>query len=562
MTLLVAAATNFNRYDDLGGDPAARVRQYLEKVQGKSFDHLRAEHVAEHQRLFRRVRSGSARERGVLAAQQRVHPRLRSPPRPATGRLVVPVRAVSVDLEQSARLSAGEPARHLERGHGPRVGRQVHDEHQPGDELLAGGGRRLAGVRGAAGRDGQGTRRDRRPRGQAALRSGRLGVHQNTDQWRAAAPMDGATWGPFAVGGAWLCTHLWDHYRYTGDKEYLRRVYPLLKGSAEFFLDTLVEYPKTRSSGPNPPKWLVTCPSTSPENFPARPGNKPFHDRVINFNLPGTTISAGSTIDMSILRDLFDACVAAGKILDVDQEFGARVAAARRRLAPLQIGKRGNLQEWIEDWGDLEQQHRHISHLYSLYPSNQISPDTDPKLAAAAKVSLDERGDHGTGFGMAWKAACWARLRRRPTGQSLSRKSHGPANLSEPLLQMFSGSAGGRLVRSQRRGRGNVVAVAAGRDTSVAGPAQGLGRRRIHRPSARGGFTVDAAWKGSRLTSATVRSTLGGPCTIRASCGISVKDVASEPVQTVPGEYTIRFGTVPGGRYTILPQAQDRKPAT
>ena len=149
--------------------------------------------------------------------------------------------------------------------------------------------------------------------------------HQNTDQWRAAAPMDGSTWGTFSIGGAWLCTHLWEHYRFSGDKAYLRRVYPLLKGSAEFFLATLIEYPHH--------DWLVTCPSTSPENFPACPGNRPFHDNVINWNAPGTTICAGSTIDMSVLRDLFEACDEAAGILDVDADFRTRVKHARQRLA-------------------------------------------------------------------------------------------------------------------------------------------------------------------------------------------------------------------------------------
>ena len=252
----------------------------------------------------------------------------------------------------------------------------------------------------------------------------------------------------------------------------------------QFFLDTLVEYPGNTT-------WLVTCPSTSPENFPACPGNKPFHDKVINFDLPGTTICAGSTIDMCVLRDLFDACVEAGKILDVDKDFCDQVARARQRLAPLQIGKRGNLQEWIEDWGDLEAKHRHISHLYSLYPSNQISPDATPKLAEAAKVSLDLRGDTGTGFGMAWKAACWARLLRRRARQSLPHESRGPANVPESFLEVFPRTPGGRQFRRHRRGCRNAAAIAFRRDTPFAGPAQGLGRRAIYAACGPG---ADSRW--------------------------------------------------------------------
>ncbi len=156
--------------------------------------------------------------------------------------------------------------------------------------------------------------------------------HQNTDQWRAAAPMDGSTWGTFSIGGAWLCTHLWEHYLYTGDKEYLRRVYPLLKGSAQFFLDTLVEYPGHQ--------WLVTCPSTSPENFPAWPGNKPFHDKVIDFDLPGTTICAGSTIDMCVLRELFEPCSSPERSWTSTRNSASQVARARRSAGPA-AGRQG-----------------------------------------------------------------------------------------------------------------------------------------------------------------------------------------------------------------------------
>ena len=151
--------------------------------------------------------------------------------------------------------------------------------------------------------------------------------------------MDGATWGTFSTGGAWLCTHLWEHYLFSGDKAYLREIQPLLKGASQFFLDTLVEDPAHQ--------WLVTCPSNSPENFPAAPGNGPFHDDFINSDMPGTTICAGSTIDMGIVRDLFAACIESGRILGVDEELGKQVAAARARLAPMQIGTHGQIQEWI-----------------------------------------------------------------------------------------------------------------------------------------------------------------------------------------------------------------------
>jgi alpha-L-fucosidase 2 len=375
--------------------------------------------------------------------------------------------------------------------------------------------------------------------------------HQNTDQWRAAAPMDGSTWGTFSVGGAWLCTHLWEHYRYTGDKDYLRRIYPLLKGSAQFFLDTLIEYPKHG--------WLVTCPSTSPENFPACPGNKPFHDKVIDFDLPGTTICAGSTIDTCVLRDLFGACAEAGKILEVDKEFCEKVSEVRRRLAPLQVGKRGNLQEWIEDWGDLEDKHRHISHLYALYPSNQISP-ADVRLAGAARVTLAQRGDTGTGFGMAWKAACWARLL---DGDHANRCL---ANLValQTCKNLFSkcfrspqvdGSLGATaavaemLLQSQA---GEIHLIPALPKAWSAGSFSGL--------RARGGFEVDAVWKEGRLTSATIRSSLGGPCVVRSDGPMIVREGTHEVAAERPSTTAVRFETTRGGRYSILPAARAANP--
>ncbi len=227
-------------------------------------------------------------------------------------------------------------------------------------------------------------------------------LHQNTDIWRVAAPMDGPTWGTFTTGGAWLTTQLWEHYLFTADENFLREMYPILKGSVEFFMDFLVEHPNG--------KWLVTNPSTSPENFPASPGNKPYFDEVTAGYREGTTICAGSSIDMQILSDLFGDYMKAASILKIDTEFGQRVSNARSRLVPPQIGRNGSLQEWTDDWEQLEKEHRHFSHLYGLYPGNVISAKRTPALANAAKKVLEQRGDGGTGWSRGWKMALWARL--------------------------------------------------------------------------------------------------------------------------------------------------------
>jgi alpha-L-fucosidase 2 len=225
--------------------------------------------------------------------------------------------------------------------------------------------------------------------------------HQNTDIWRVAAPMDGPTWGTFTVGGAWLTTHLWEHFLFTSDNNYLKDVYPVIKSSVEFFMDFLVEHPNG--------KWLVTNPSTSPENPPKGPGYRYFFDEVTGMYY-FTTICAGSSIDMQILTDLFGYYVEAAGLLGVDHDFAALVTKARLRLVPPQIGANGTLQEWTEDFVQMEDKHRHLSHLYGLYPGNVISAKRTPELINPVKKVLEQRGDGGSGFSQAWKMSLWARL--------------------------------------------------------------------------------------------------------------------------------------------------------
>ncbi len=226
--------------------------------------------------------------------------------------------------------------------------------------------------------------------------------HQNTDLFRVVAPMDGPTWGTFTVGGAWLCTHLWEHYLYTMDYHFLKEAFPLIEGSVQFFMDFLVPHPNG--------KWLVTNPSTSPENFPDGGGNKPYFDEVTASFREGTTICAGSSIDMQILYDLFGYYLSAAEILGKRDTFVQQVKTAREKLVPPQIGRDGSLQEWADDWKSLEKNHRHFSHMYGLYPGNVLVEKRTPALIEACKKVLEERGDASTGFSRAWKMALWARL--------------------------------------------------------------------------------------------------------------------------------------------------------
>jgi len=216
-------------------------------------------------------------------------------------------------------------------------------------------------------------------------------AHAITNPWNFTSPGEAASWGSINTTGAWLCEDLWNHYAYTLDKDYLRSAYPTMKGAAQFFLDSLIEEPKNG--------WLVTSPSNSPENH--------YVDPKTGRSL---ATSMGPTMDMSILRELFANVAQAAKILDVDPQFRAKVEAACARLAPFQVGKHGQIQEWLEDYDEPEPHHRHISNLYGLYPANQISPDHTPELAKAAKVTAERRGDDGVGWSLAWKACFWARL--------------------------------------------------------------------------------------------------------------------------------------------------------
>jgi len=214
-------------------------------------------------------------------------------------------------------------------------------------------------------------------------------LHHNTDIWRITGPVDRAPSGMWPSAGAWLCQHLWERYLYTGDENFLREAFPVMKSAAEFFLDFMIEEPENN--------WLVVSPSNSPENTHAGSGGK-------------ATTAAGVTIDNQLVFDLFSNLIRATSILGEDAAFAEKLAQTRDRLAPMQVGRFGQLQEWMHDWDDPKDQHRHVSHLYGLMPSNQISPFRTPELFDAARTSLIHRGDPSTGWSMGWKVNLWARF--------------------------------------------------------------------------------------------------------------------------------------------------------
>jgi alpha-L-fucosidase 2 len=367
-------------------------------------------------------------------------------------------------------------------------------------------------------------------------------LHQNTDIWRVAAPMDGPTWGTFTVGGAWLTTHLWEHYLYNLDENYLKDVYPVMKGSVEFFMDFLVEHPNG--------KWLITNPSTSPENPPKGPGYRYFFDEVTS-SYYFTTICSGSAIDMEILTDLFGYYINASKILGVDQDFAAKVTKARARLVPPQIGSNGSLQEWTDDLAQMEDKHRHFSHLYGLYPGNVISAKRTPELVDPVKKVLEQRGDGGAGFSRAWKMSLWARLydgnRAYKIFQGYIKDQCYPSLFAKCFTPLqVDGSLGvsaGVTEMLMQSHEGVIDLLPALPDDWTDGSFKGV--------CARGAFELKFEWKNKSLTSAEVLSKAGHVCRINPK-GLNSVTCNGKKVRIIKNpDGSISFETKPGTLYKL-----------
>jgi alpha-L-fucosidase 2 len=548
VTLYLAAATNFVNYKDVSGDPQARVGAVLDAVVKKPYEDLKAAHIREHRRLFRRASltlpsgptSHLPTDERLAAFDGANDPALAalcfqfgrylliSSSRPGTQ--PANLQGIWNESMNPSWDSKYTTNINTEMNYWPSEVGNLSECAEPLFRMI----------------------RELTDQGREVARehydAGGWVFHQNTDLWRVAAPMDGPDWGAFTTGGAWLCTHLWEHYLFTGDDVFLRDAYPMMKGCVEFFLDFLVEHPK---SG-----WLVTNPSTSPENFPARPGNDPFYDEVCAWMSPGTTICAGSTIDMQVLNDLFGYIAEAAKILGEDQEFSKQVLEKRSRLAPMRIGKNGDLQEWLEDWDQKEMSHRHISNLYGLFPGNQVSLRRTPKLADGCRVVLEQRGLEGNGWSSAWKMACWARLAK--PAKAIENFNYCIHNYTLPNLFSIcsralqvdgtfgvAGAVAEMLIQSHEDA---IVLLPAVPESWAKGEAEGL--------CARGGFEISISWADGKLKHATIKSKNGKTCRIRTDrvVFLSCKEAGGRTLK--PKNGFVDFETMPGQVYSLSPQEE------
>jgi alpha-L-fucosidase 2 len=510
--VLVSTGTNFVDYKTLTADGAKKAKDILDKASSKAYKSMRKAHVAEYQKYFDRV----SLDLGTTpAAAATTDVRVKDFAAGDDPQLVELYFQFGRYLLICSSQPGGQPANlqgiwadglspawdskyttniNVEMNYWPAEIGNLTEMHEPFIQMV----KEVAQTGAETAKKMYGTR-------------GWV-LHHNTDIWSITGPVDFAASGMWPTGGAWFCRHLWEHYLHTGDKEFLAEVYPVMKGAAEFFVDFMIPEPDHG--------WMVIAPSNSPENaFMRDPGD--------------VTVCAGTTMDNQMVSELFTNIITASAVLGTDADFADSLAVLKSKMAPMQIGQHAQLQEWMYDWDNPNDHHRHVSHLYGLFPGNQISPWRTPELFAAARNSLNYRGDPATGWSMGWKVCLWARLLDGNRAYKLITDQLSPAgstgfwgkggtypNLfdAHPPFQIDGnfGCAAGIAEMMLQSHDGAVHVLPSVPDRWADGKVSGL--------VARGGFVVDIEWQDGKISVIKVKSELGGNLRIRTADALAMKD--------------------------------------